>query len=293
LQADNPGVLNTAVGGGALTKNTSGSGNAAFGVIALGANTTGSYNIAIGSLAGSSLTTGSNNIDIGNAGINGDSGVIRIGTQGNQTSTYLVGTVTVSGNVGIGTTNPSQALEVNGTIQVDGGVTATGNFQTTGNVEAVNADFSGYMFCQGTVTGHEIHSTSFMTSDTDIYAVGTVYAHAVSLTSDRNAKENFKPVDNQAVLAKVAALPMTQWNYKTDKADVQHIGPMAQDFRAAFGLDGADDKRISVVDEGGVALAAIQGLDQKLKEKDGEIQELKQRLEKLEQLMNGMKGGAQ
>jgi len=42
-----------------------------------------------------------------------------------------------------------------------------------------------------------------------------------------------------------------------------------------------------------VALAAIQGLNQKLKEKDGEIQELKQRLEKLEQLMNGMKGGAQ
>jgi predicted RNase H-like nuclease (RuvC/YqgF family) len=67
---------------------------------------------------------------------------------------------------------------------------------------------------------------------------------------------------------------------------------MAQDFHAAFGL-GEDDKHITTVDEEGVALAAIQGLNQKLKEKDGEIQELKQRLEKLEQLMNGMKGGAQ
>ena len=45
---------------------------------------------------------------------------------------------------------------------------------------------------------------------------GTVYSHGIALTSDRNAKENFQPVDNQAVLAKVAALPVTEWNYKTD-----------------------------------------------------------------------------
>jgi chromosome segregation ATPase len=57
---------------------------------------------------------------------------------------------------------------------------------------------------------------------------------------------------------------------------------MAQDFQAAFHLS-ADDKHISVVDEGGVALAAIQGLNQKLEEaqravkaRDGEIQTLKQ-----------------
>src|SRR5262249_24529273 len=40
---------------------------------------------------------------------------------------------------------------------------------------------------------------------------------------------------------------------------IRHMGPMAQDFRAAFGL-GEDDTTISVVDEQGVALAAIQGL---------------------------------
>ncbi|HTR43058.1 MAG TPA: hypothetical protein VMH87_15700, partial [Pseudomonadales bacterium] len=55
---------------------------------------------------------------------------------------------------------------------------------------------------------------------------------------------------------------------------------------AAFGLNGSDDKHISVVDEGGVALAAIQGLDQKLAEKDAEILDLQARLEKLERLMN-------
>jgi hypothetical protein len=56
---------------------------------------------------------------------------------------------------------------------------------------------------------------------------------------------------------------------------------MAQDFHAAFGLNGADDKHISVVDEGVVALAAIQGLNQKLDEKAAEIQTLKQQNDSL------------
>jgi hypothetical protein len=45
------------------------------------------------------------------------------------------------------------------------------------------------------------------------------------------------------------------------------MGPMAQDFRAAFGV-GEDDRHISTVDAEGVALAAIQGLHQLLKQKD-------------------------
>jgi hypothetical protein len=122
---------------------------------------------------------------------------------------------------------------------------------------------------------------------------GTFTANGgVLLTSDRNLKENFKPVDSQAVLAKVASLPVTEWNYKAESKASQHIGPMAQDFQAAFGLDGADDKHISVVDEGGVALAAIQGLNQKLEEtqqavkaKDDEIRDLKQRLDALEKIV--------
>jgi hypothetical protein len=113
----------------------------------------------------------------------------------------------------------------------------------------------------------------------NVYAAGSVYANGVLLTSDRNAKEHFKPLDNQAVLAKVAALPLTQWNYKQDQTDVQHIGPMAQDFHAAFQLDGTDDKHISMVDEGGVALAAIQGLNDKVegrsRKAEGQIEELK------------------
>jgi hypothetical protein len=121
---------------------------------------------------------------------------------------------------------------------------------------------------------------------------GTIYSKGVALTSDRNAKENFTPLDARMVLARVAALPVTEWNYKDDAADKKHIGPVAQDFQAAFGLDGADDKHISVVDESGVALAAIQGLNQKLDEKDAQIADLKTRLEKLEQLMTEKPGSA-
>ncbi|HZT21418.1 MAG TPA: tail fiber domain-containing protein, partial [Verrucomicrobiae bacterium] len=79
-------------------------------------------------------------------------------------------------------------------------------------------------------------------------------------------------------------------NYKTDPVDEKHLGPMAQDFHAAFGLNGSDDKHISTVDEGGVALAAIQGLNQKLEAesqaKDAEIQQLRQTVAQLKNLVN-------
>ncbi len=131
---------------------------------------------------------------------------------------------------------------------------------------------------------------------TATYLAGTVYGNNVVLTSDRNAKENFTAINAREVLAKVAALPVTEWKYKTDRQGEQHIGPMAQDFQAAFGLNGADDKHISVVDEGGVALAAIQGLNQKVDEKGIRIQkleaenaELKSRLDRLEKLLAELK----
>ena len=87
---------------------------------------------------------------------------------------------------------------------------------------------------------------------------GTTWANG----SDRNAKENFKPVDARSILKKVTALPVSRWNYKEDTAS-EHIGPMAQDFYAAFNV-GPDDKHIATVDADGVALAAIQGLNEKV-----------------------------
>jgi len=112
--------------------------------------------------------------------------------------------------------------------------------------------------------------------------------------SDRNLKQGFAGVDAQAVLARVAALPVTTWSYKA-QPEQKHLGPVAQDFHAAFGL-GADDVSIATVDESGVALAAIQGLNEKveeqrveLKQKETEVTELKQRLVVLEQIVLNQK----
>lgn len=109
--------------------------------------------------------------------------------------------------------------------------------------------------------------------------------------SDRNIKENFTEIDAKEVLAKVATLPITRWNYKDDPA-APHLGPVAQDFKAAFDL-GSDDKFISTVDENGVALAAIQALNQKLEDKEKMIRALEQRMEKMEQLLDKKTVGGQ
>ena len=91
---------------------------------------------------------------------------------------------------------------------------------------------------------------------------GTLRAQVVTATSDRAQKVDFSPVDVRDVLAKVAALPITSWEYGTTRG-VRHLGPMGQDFRAAFGL-GFDETSIATVDADGVALAAIQGLNAKV-----------------------------
>lgn len=87
--------------------------------------------------------------------------------------------------------------------------------------------------------------------------------------SDRALKADFQAIDPLQVLAKVGAMPVTRWRYKS-QPDELHLGPVAQDFHEAFGL-GADDKHIATVDEAGVALAAIQGLNQLAREKEARM----------------------
>jgi hypothetical protein len=105
--------------------------------------------------------------------------------------------------------------------------------------------------------------------------------------SDVHAKENFRAVDGAALLDKVAALPIREWNYRTQEASIRHLGPTAQDFKAAFGL-GESETGITTVDADGVALAAIQALNAevgRLKEEGGrqkaENADLKKQLDAL------------
>jgi hypothetical protein len=106
-----------------------------------------------------------------------------------------------------------------------------------------------------------------------------------SSLSDRAAKTDVQSVDDGHILAKVAALPVSEWSYIEQGTDVRHLGPMAQDFHAAFGL-GEDDKHISTVDEEGVALSAIKALQAEVAARDHELSSLEARVEALEKARN-------
>ncbi len=118
LYSNTEGNQNTATGFDALFFNHTGSNNTAYGWKALSSNNTGSYNTAVGdqslyhlstgsynvALAGGfNLTSGDFNIDIGNDGVNGDSGVIRIGSSCCQGSAFIAGIwgVTASGGAAV------------------------------------------------------------------------------------------------------------------------------------------------------------------------------------------------
>ena len=116
---------------------------------------------------------------------------------------------------------------------------------------------------------------------------GTIKVTSLELTSDRNAKAGFQAADSEGILAKVAELPISTWQY-TNAPDVRHVGPTAQDFKAAFGF-GAEETRISVVDGLGVALAAIQGLKSEADRKDAEIKVLKGEILGIRQQMQMLK----
>jgi hypothetical protein len=61
----------------------------------------------------------------------------------------------------------------------------------------------------------------------------------------------------------------------------RYIGPMAQDFHAAFGL-GYDDKHISTLDTDGVTLSAIKGLVEEIRDQDHALAERERQIEALE-----------
>jgi hypothetical protein len=134
----------------------------------------------------------------------------------------------------------------------------------------------------------DLTTPGFISANGDISAAGTICG-TFCQNSDRNLKEHFTAIDSRGILDRIVRLPISQWDYKTD-AETTHIGPMAQDFYAAFHL-GKDDRHIVTVDEEGVALAAIQGLNQKLEEtraeskaKDAEIELLKEKAARVDDL---------
>ncbi|UXI66998.1 tail fiber domain-containing protein [Tahibacter amnicola] len=199
-----------------------------------------------------------------------------------------------SGYVGLNTAAPSARLHVDssdGTSQVK----VTDTSASTGPRDLLRLENNGptRLRMRNTATGSE---WSFNAHDTDL-RITPAGAAVVALTlqpggnliiagtltqlSDRNAKENFRPLDHKALLAKIAELPISEWNFKHEGKTVRHVGPMAQDFRAAFGL-GDDDTHIAPLDTSGIALAAVQGLQQELAARDRALAERDRRIADLE-----------
>jgi hypothetical protein len=130
------------------------------------------------------------------------------------------------------------------------------------------------------------------TTTFDLDSLGNLTISGVlTQLSDREAKEHFRQLDSKEILEKVANLPITEWSRKGDQEAVRHVGPMAQDFHEAFGL-GEDDRHLATMDTSGIALAAIQGLNEKLRneiaEKNVEIESLKVELAEIKRTLATM-----
>jgi hypothetical protein len=147
---------------------------------------------------------------------------------------------------------------------------SSGNFRSTGaNPFNVLATGGARVVTAATNTAGEAVATAGVT----IAAGGGSWTSL----SDRAAKRDIVLADAQGVLAKVAAMPVYTWRYITEVSGATHMGPTAQDFRAAFGL-GDNDRSITNVDADGVALAAIKGLKQVIDQKDARIERLEREL---------------
>jgi len=283
LFTNTTGAFNTACGFDALYARLNGDQNTADGAQALYSNSSGDGNIALGAFAGYNLTSGNNNIYIGNQGNSNENNNIYIGTPSIHANTFIAGNVVVglSGSFG-----PGGSLRLNdrpvylrGGADVNHGLaycgTGVANFGSVSPDGPVLWGYSGGVL--GVMNGGP---TAVLTWTPGGVSVNGGFTYS----SDRNLKTGFQPLNAREILDRVTGLPISSWIYKTDTG-ARHVGPMAQDFHAAFQVNGADDTHINIGDEAGVALAAIQGLNQKLEETRAENAELKQELAQIKQLL--------
>ncbi|MFT7553379.1 MAG: hypothetical protein ACI9BV_003713 [Rhodothermales bacterium] len=96
----------------------------------------------------------------------------------------------------------------------------------------------------------------------------------LSEASSVHLKEDIQAVDGAVVLDGLLSLPVSTWSYRTDSNGARHMGPMAQDFRAVFGL-GTSDESIAVLDASGVTMASLQALAQQAADQAAVIEALR------------------
>jgi hypothetical protein len=152
-------------------------------------------------------------------------------------------------------------------IWSDGSATATADtFRNTANNEFAARATGGFRF-RTNLAG---------TTGCNLPAGSGVF----NCTSSRFTKENFFDVKGSDILSKLRAVPVTSWNYIDEGKTVRHIGPMAEDFFAQFGL-GTGNTSIGVQDLAGVSIAAVKELDTQLQQKNEEVKQLQDEVKQL------------
>ena len=250
----------------------------AFGTFAFGDGTSASGTDAVG--------FGSSNTVSGTAGFS-------VGASNHCTGFACVAmgftnTASGQGSVAIGyrvTADADYATALGHRASANGhsGVFMAGDESTTDSIEAVaNNEFAARY-----AGGFRFRTNATLTTGCNLPAGSGVF----SCSSSRALKENFSPVEGEDLLARIRGVPVTTWNYISEGRQVRHMGPFAEDFRAAFGL-GIDDRSIGLLDIGGVNFGAVKALEartaelqQQLLERDRRISELEARLERLEALV--------
>ena len=114
-------------------------------------------------------------------------------------------------------------------------------------------------------------------------------ANAWSSYCDRNLKENFRDLEGEEVLDKIRNIPVTEWNYKRGDKSLKYIGPMAQDFYAAFHLMGTDSLGINSLCMDGVNMAGVKALEKRTRETNAALLTVIEENKKLKEQLSVLK----
>lgn len=153
------------------------------------------------------------------------------------------------------------------------GTNHSANWRTSGGFRIFTTSnlSTGMTFQSGVSVSNWGQANAVISTSTGaLLTTGGVWQNA----SDVNRKHRFEQISNEEILDKLRKLPVTRWSYKTEADNIRHIGPMAQDFFAAFGL-GSDNRGIGTVDADGVALAGIKALEERTRNLAAELENLK------------------
>lgn len=223
------------------------------------------------------------------------------GSTGGATTVVTGGATSTSGNSGSnsGTTTSAGTTGTTGEASTGPGTTgpgttgastgaSTGDVSTGGSTSTGEASSSGGERCQGqgdSCAGVGALCCKGLECCAGVpVPPGKEFCSDNCPISDRNLKTEFAAIDPAQVLSRVAELPISTWRYRKDGAEVRHLGPMAQDFHAAFGLWDTD-KMIFPLDASGVSFAAIQALNTRLVAAEADNEALRARLERLERAL--------